>query len=112
MARHYTHAEIVELVATAKSLKEQAEQADRTAREAVLSRFGERMGTMGDSTFEPIEVNSELGRAKISHLAGRETLDKSKVATFLTPGQFSQCLKVGEPSFQIRFAPAIRTKAA
>jgi hypothetical protein len=109
----FTHSEIVQLVAEAKALKIQAEAADERAKEAIKARFGDRMTYEWlDSKGDAIVCSSELGTAKISPIAGRETIDKAKVAEILSPKQFAACIKKGESSFQVRFSPAIQLSKA
>ena len=97
MARHYTHAEIVELVARSKDLEAQAKAAKETAEAAIDSAIARSPSVK--------EWASELGTVEISPCKGRETLDRSELAKFLTASQLASCVKRGSDYPRTTFKP-------
>ena len=99
MAKHYTHSEIVQLVARQKDLEAQAEAAKAAANEAIAAAVARSPSVS--------EWSSEAGTVQRVSCKGRETLDKSKVAAKLSPADFSQCITKGADYYQTKFKPNI-----
>ena len=97
MAKHYTHAEIVQLVARSKDLEAQAKAAKETAEAAIDSAIARSPSVD--------QWSSELGTVNRVPCKGRETLDKSKVAARLSPAQFAECISKGADYYQTKFKP-------
>jgi hypothetical protein len=97
MAKHYTHSEIVQLVATAKELEKQAKAADELAKEAIAAAVARSPSVS--------EWSSEAGTVQRTPCKGRETLDKAKVAAALPPAVYAACISKGADYFQVKFKP-------
>ena len=94
---HYTHAEIVQLVARAKDLEAQAKAAKESADTAIDSAIARSPSVS--------EWSSELGTVDVSTCRGRETLDRSELAKHLTASQLASCIKRGADYRRTSFKP-------
>jgi hypothetical protein len=97
MAKHYTHAEIVQLVARAKDLDARAKEAKEAADDAIEAAI-----TRSPSV---VQWSSELGVVEVSTCRGRETLDRSELAKHLTASQLASCVKRGADYRRTNFKP-------
>ena len=94
---HYTHAEIVQLVARSKDLDAKAKAAKEAADSAIDSAIARSPSVE--------QWSSELGTVDISTCRGRESLDRSELAKFLTASQLASCVKRGADYRRVGFKP-------